>query len=128
MYHKQNKNMINHISEKVPERTTSQKQRPHRPVLHVGLDDFGVYLGNSVDDMGAHDAEVGHVDPLAAVLLDQGHPAETVRVSWKECCDVLQTRQEMTFLIRGGPGSVEELLSAIRRTVMFLCPYIPVVL
>lgn len=36
--------------------------------------------GHSVDGVGAHDAQVGHVDLLLVALLHQGHAAQTVMV------------------------------------------------
>jgi len=57
--------------------------------LHLSLDDLGVDLGHAVDSVGADDAEVGHVDPLGASLLYQGHPPQPVHVVREEGRDVL---------------------------------------
>lgn len=51
-----------------------------QPNSHLSLDDVGVYLGDSVDGVRAHDAQVRHVDPLAPVLFDQGHGPQLVHV------------------------------------------------
>lgn len=57
--------------------------------LHLGLDDVGVYLSDSVHGVGAHDAQVRHVHPLAAVLLDQRHFPQLVHVFRKESSNFL---------------------------------------
>lgn len=39
--------------------------------LHSRFEDVGVNLGHAVDGVGAHDAQVGHVDPLLSTLLNE---------------------------------------------------------
>ena len=62
-------------------------------LLHAGLDDVRVDLCDAVDGVGAHDAEVRHVDPLPPLLLDQRHPAEAVHVIRELGGDVLRGRR-----------------------------------
>lgn len=66
---------------------------PPQRNLHFCLDDIGVYLGNSVDGVGPHDTKVGHVHPLASLLLNQRHLPQLVHVIWIESCDSLQAAQ-----------------------------------
>lgn len=49
--------------------------------IHGGCEDVRVNLGHAVNGVGAHDAQVGHVDPLLSAFLDQGHTTETVVVA-----------------------------------------------
>lgn len=58
--------------------------------LHLGPDYLGVDLGHAVDGVGADDAEVSHVDPLGAPLLDQRHAPQPVHIGGEEGGDVLQ--------------------------------------
>lgn len=60
--------------------------------LHVGFDDVGVYLSHTIDSMGAHDAQMGHVNSPASFLLDQRHTADTVHILRKQRCYVLHNR------------------------------------
>lgn len=47
-------------------------------------------LGHTVDGVGAHDAQVSHVDPLLAALFNQGHAGHAVIISRELGCDSLQ--------------------------------------
>ena len=53
-------------------------------------------LGDAVDGVRAHDAEVGHVDPLLAALLHQGHTAQALMVPWESGCNVLAVDDSTT--------------------------------
>lgn len=61
-------------------------------------------LSDSVDGVRSHDAQVRHVDPLAPLLLDQGHLPQLVHVLRVESCDFLQ-RQKRTRLDSARPNS-----------------------
>lgn len=67
---------------------------------HLSLDDVGVYLGDSVDGVRAHDAQVRHVDPLAPVLFNQGHCPQLVHVFGIQSRDPLRA-QKQTPVSRG---------------------------
>lgn len=67
---------------------------PPSPHSHLSLDDLGVDFGHAVDGVGAHDAEMGHVDPLGVPLLDQGHPPQPVHVVGEQGRDVLPVEPE----------------------------------
>lgn len=54
--------------------------------------------------MRSHDAQVRHVHPLAALLLDQGHLPQLVHVLRVESCDFLQ-RQKRTSSDSARPNS-----------------------
>lgn len=58
--------------------------------LHCVFDDLRVNAGHSVHGVGPDDAQVSHVDFLDGALLDQGHSAETVKVSGEELADALK--------------------------------------
>lgn len=75
-----------------------------KKVSHFGLDDVGVDLGDSVDGVRPHDAQVRHVHPLAPLLLDQGHLPQLVHVLRIESCDFLQ-RQKRTRSDSARPNS-----------------------
>lgn len=47
-------------------------------------------LGHTIDGVGAHDAQVSHVDPLLAALFNQGHAAHAVIISRELGCNSLQ--------------------------------------
>lgn len=64
-----------------------------KKVSHLGLDDVGVDLSDSVDGVRSHDAQVRHVHPLAPLLLDQGHLPQLVHVLWVESYDFLQRQK-----------------------------------
>lgn len=40
-------------------------------------------LSHAIDSVGAHDAQVGHVDPLLPTLLNERHTTQTVVVAGK---------------------------------------------
>lgn len=40
-------------------------------------------LGHAIDGVGAHDAQVGHVDPLLPTLLNERHTTQTIVVAGK---------------------------------------------
>lgn len=73
----------------LPERGAPSTTSLPSPRSHLSLDDLGVDLGYAIDGVGAHDAEMGHVDPLGATLLDQGHPPQPLHVIGEQGCDVL---------------------------------------
>lgn len=60
---------------------------------HFSLDNVGVYLGDSVNGVGPHDAQMGHVHPLASLLLDQRHLPQLVHVVRVESCNFLREAQ-----------------------------------
>lgn len=47
-------------------------------------------LGHTVDGVGAHDAQVSHVDPLLAALFNQRHAAQAAIISRELGCHFLQ--------------------------------------
>ena len=59
-------------------------ERGLQQVVHRSFDDLGVDAGDSVDGVGAHDAEVSHVDLLLVALLNQGHATQAVGISREE--------------------------------------------
>lgn len=58
--------------------------------LHSVFDNFRMDAGHSVDSMRSHNAQVSHVDFLNIPLLNQGHSAHTVNISWVKLGDALE--------------------------------------
>lgn len=56
-------------------------------------------LGHAIDGVGAHDAQVGHVDPLLPALLNERHTAQTVVIARKLGPNSLHSRKEEFFLL-----------------------------
>lgn len=71
---------------------------------HLGLDDVGVYLSDSVDCVRAHDAQVRHVDPLAPVFLNQGHRPQLVHVVGIQSGDPLRGQSRLSSGIASAPS------------------------
>lgn len=99
---------------------------PPSPCLHLSLDYFGVDLGHTVDGVGADDAEMGHIDPLGASLLYQGHPPQPVHVVREEGRDVLpvETRRgeqcwSFGLLQRGGNSDVPNAFHASQSSGLY---------
>lgn len=90
--------------------------RGFKKVSHLSLDDVGVDLGDSVDGVRSHDAQVRHVDPLAPVLLDQGHLPQLVHVVWVEGSDFLQ-RQKRRCSDSARPKLTASACSCVARLV-----------
>lgn len=61
--------------------------------LHLCPHDVRVDLGDAVDSVGAHNAEVCHVDPLDPPFLDQGHSPQAVDVLGEQRRDPLRGRE-----------------------------------
>lgn len=51
-------------------------------------------LGHAIDGVGAHDAQVGHVDPLLPALLNERHTAQTIVIARKLGRNSLHGRKE----------------------------------
>jgi len=51
-------------------------------------------FGDSIDSVRADNAQVGHVDPLLAVLLHQRHTSHPVHIAREEFSDLLGTRRK----------------------------------
>lgn len=49
--------------------------------------------GDSIDGVGAHDAEMGHIDLLLVALLDEGHAPQPVVVPREERGDALRGQE-----------------------------------
>lgn len=62
----------------------------YRDHVHCCFEDVRVNLGHTVDGVGAHDAQVSHVDPLLAALFNQGHAGHALIISRELGCDSLQ--------------------------------------
>lgn len=52
-------------------------------------------LGHAIDGVGAHDAQVGHVDPLLPTLLNERHTTQTILIAGKLGSNSLHSRNEM---------------------------------
>lgn len=59
-------------------------------VIHSSFEDVRVYLGYAVNSMGAHNAQMGHVDPFLSTFLNEGHAANTIIIARKPSSNVLQ--------------------------------------
>ncbi len=59
----------------------------------MGLQEVRVDLSDTVDGVRAHNAQVGHVDTLDAVLLNQRHASHLVVVAGEASLDVLQVSE-----------------------------------
>lgn len=70
-------------------------------------------LGHTVDGVGADDAEMGHVDPLGASLLYQGHPPQPVHVVREEGRNVLPVETGEGVSSAGDLGGPKEGATAM---------------
>ena len=86
---------------------------------HFSLDDVGVYLRDPVDSVRAHDAQVSHVHPLAAVLLDQRHLLNLLHVFRIQSCDSLQTQRKKDTT-SGDSYIIEEVSPQLACYLLFL--------
>jgi len=62
--------------------------------IHSSFEDVRVNTGHSVDSVGTHNAQMGHVDPLLTALLDEGHAAQTLVVTGEVSGDSLKGFKE----------------------------------
>lgn len=49
--------------------------------IHSSFEDVRVYLGHTVDSMGTHNAQMGHVDSFLSTFLNEGHTAQTTIIT-----------------------------------------------
>lgn len=56
-------------------------------------------LGHAIDGVGAHDAQVGHVDPLLPTLLNERHATQTILIARKLSSNSLHSRNESFALL-----------------------------
>lgn len=65
----------------------------HEKHLHTVLENLGMNSSDTVDGMTADDRQVGHVDPLLAVLLDERHAPQPVEIARILGADLLQVKE-----------------------------------
>lgn len=58
--------------------------------VHCGFEDVRVNLGHAVDGVGAHDAQVSHVNPLLTALFNQRHATHALVISRELGCNFLK--------------------------------------
>lgn len=49
--------------------------------VHCSFEDVRVDLSHAVDGMGAHNAQMGHVNPLLSAFFNEGHAAKAIHIA-----------------------------------------------